>query len=744
MYPKVRMRVKYILFYVWLLCLTNCAEVNKDFSTPEWTTGAEITAALMETSILVEWPAVDVDDLKEYHVYIEDEVIAVVDGEQLSYRLENLTPAQEYIIAIRARDQAGNFSVAPLRARVRTTDDTPPIWEEPSLTASIIDDSSVLLSWSGARDNVSVSGYLLYRDGILTQRLTTDQESYTWTSLNPGQSYTVTIQSIDGEGLQSSDGPSTTFTLPDQQAPTWPEEGSISVVEQTDTTLSLLWDEAIDEGQVRSYLLSIDGGERDDIPGNDIQLDVPMVTLTELSPGATYEVSVRAVDDAGNQSAALTLQVMTTDTVSPSWTDEAFIEILSVQDDSIDIGWSRAEDQGHIAGYIVMRDLRDVARVDGDTLTTRVDGLRSDTSYDLEVYAIDFNGNRSDRPLTVTARTSDSLSPEWPAGAILSIAQLGSGRVQASWPAALDNVAVTNYSISVDGASALLLDGRLTFQTLVDLNPQRSYTVTVIAQDRVGRSSEPLMAEFTAVDDVHPQWDNEAQVNVSAISESELSLSWTPATDNVGLSHYQIELEGVPSIQVTSIESQHTVTGLNPWTSYRVRVFAIDHAENRSLQPLVGIARTLDTTPPSYTSPSPLFAESIEARSCLLVWESAEDNVAVIGYEIRHNGESVYEGDQRHNRAMISDLQPGQRYIFELVAIDIAGLMSEPVTIEVLTSDSGPPMWPSDARLSVVSRRGQDLALTWTCGCRRRGRCGVLALSSECAHRASRLCDPSF
>ena len=196
MYPKVRMRVKYILFYVWLLCLTNCAEVNKDFSTPEWTTGAEITAALMETSILVEWPAVDVDDLKEYHVYIEDEVIAVVDGEQLSYRLENLTPAQEYIIAIRARDQAGNFSVAPLRARVRTTDDTPPIWEEPSLTASIIDDSSVLLSWSGARDNVSVSGYLLYRDGILTQRLTTDQESYTWTSLNPGQSYTVTIQSI--------------------------------------------------------------------------------------------------------------------------------------------------------------------------------------------------------------------------------------------------------------------------------------------------------------------------------------------------------------------------------------------------------------------------------------------------------------------------------------------------------------------------------------------------------------------
>ncbi|MFJ1754716.1 NPCBM/NEW2 domain-containing protein [Kitasatospora sp. NPDC088134] len=90
-----------------------------------------------------------------------------------------------------------------------TTADTTAPSTPTGLTAATVGTSTADLSWSAATDNVGVTGYTVYRDGV--QVATTTGTTYSATGLTPGTSYAYTVKAVDAAGNLS--GASNTATV---------------------------------------------------------------------------------------------------------------------------------------------------------------------------------------------------------------------------------------------------------------------------------------------------------------------------------------------------------------------------------------------------------------------------------------------------------------------------------------------------------------------------------------------------
>ena len=89
-----------------------------------------------------------------------------------------------------------------------TTDTTAPT--APTLSASGTTSTSTNLSWSGATDNVAVTGYDVYQGASLIG--STASTSYTVTSLSPSTTYTFSVRAKDAAGNVSSSSNSVSVT----------------------------------------------------------------------------------------------------------------------------------------------------------------------------------------------------------------------------------------------------------------------------------------------------------------------------------------------------------------------------------------------------------------------------------------------------------------------------------------------------------------------------------------------------
>lgn len=117
-------------------------------------------------------------------------------------------------------------------------------------------------------------------------------------------------------------------------------------------------------------------------------------------------------------------------------------------------------------------------------------------------------------------------------------------------------------------------------------------------------SDKSITAYFKMLPDPPPS--TPTNLKATAVSSSQIDLSWTASTDNVGVAGYKVYRDGVylESIAGTS----YSDTGLNPSTSYCYTVSAYDAAGNESPQSAQACATTQeppDTTPPTVVSTNP-------------------------------------------------------------------------------------------------------------------------------------------
>jgi chitodextrinase len=194
------------------------------------------------------------------------------------------------------------------------------------------------------------------------------------------------------------------------------------------------------------------------------------------------------------------------------------------------------------------------------------------------------------RNLTAAAASSDSAAPSTPGG--LAAIAVSTSRINLSWSASTDNVGVAGYKVLRGGAQIATTTALAYADT--NLPPSTTYSYTVVAYDAAGNSSAPsgpasATTQAVASDTTPPSIP--AALSANAISASQINLSWSASTDNVGVAGYNVLRAGA-LIAVTSSLTYGDV-GLSPSTAYTYTVSTFDAAGNTSAPSTVASATTL-------------------------------------------------------------------------------------------------------------------------------------------------------
>ena len=143
----------------------------------------------------------------------------------------------------------------------------------------------------------------------------------------------------------------------------------------------------------------------------------------------------------------------------------------------------------------------------------------------------------------VTQASGDTENPTDPSS--LSATPTSGTRVDLSWTGSTDNTAVTNYEIFRNG-SLLTTVGNVTSYADTSAVNATTYDYKVRAVDGAGnRSGFSNTASATTPDTQNPT--PPTQVNATASSPTQVDLTWTAGTDNVGVTNYEIYRDNTPA-----------------------------------------------------------------------------------------------------------------------------------------------------------------------------------------------------
>jgi chitodextrinase len=223
-----------------------------------------------------------------------------------TYAVSGLTASTTYAFTVKAKDAAGNASVASNSVSVTTLAPVPDTTSPtaPTLSASGTTLTTTNLSWTGATDNVGVTGYNVYQ-GTTLLGSTTTAITYAVTGLTASTAYTFTVKAKDASGNISlaSNAVSVTTLTPDTTAPTAP---TLSASGTTATTTNLSWSGATDNVAVTGY---------DVYKGTTLLGSTTTATtyaVTGLIASTAYTFTVKAKDAAANVSIASNTVSVTT------------------------------------------------------------------------------------------------------------------------------------------------------------------------------------------------------------------------------------------------------------------------------------------------------------------------------------------------------------------------------------------------------------------------------------------------
>ena len=202
-------------------------------------------------------------------------------------------------------------------------------------------------------------------------------------------------------------------------------------------------------------------------------------------------------------------------------------------------------------------------------------------------------------------------------------------------------------------------------------------------------------------------------LSAAAISLSQINLSWTASTDNLGVAGYGVFRNG---LQVgTTSATTYSDIGLLAGTSYSYAIDAFDAAGNLSTQSTSVSTSTLsDTTAPSV--PTSLSATPVSSAQVNLSWSASTDNVGVTGYKVYRSGVQV--GTTSALSFSNTGLSASTAYSFTVVAYDAAGNTSaqsgsaSATTLASSSTDTTPPSIPTGLVATPVS--ASQINFSWT------------------------------
>ena len=202
-------------------------------------------------------------------------------------------------------------------------------------------------------------------------------------------------------------------------------------------------------------------------------------------------------------------------------------------------------------------------------------------SHQLTAKAFDAAGNtNTSSVVAVSVSNGDTTLPSTPTG--LTATAASPTQVNLNWTASTDNVGVTGYWI-IRGGVTIATSPINSFEDRT-VSPSTTYSYQVIAFDAAGNISAPSDPPVSVTTPAAP--DTQApstptNLAATAVSSSQINLSWTAATDNIGVTNYEIWRNSIRIATIGNVTSFGD-TGLAASTTYSYFVKTKDAAGNVS------------------------------------------------------------------------------------------------------------------------------------------------------------------
>ena len=449
-----------------------------------------------------------------------------------------------------------------LRVGVKNDDLEPPA-APTGLVAANVTGHSVDLRWTAATDNKGVDGYDVY---VGTTKLTpaaVTGTGYTATWLEPNTTYSFTVRARDVAGNQSEASAPLLVTTGD-----FDPEPSSSV--RTATMFIHEYRGNVVNDTVQTTTAQ---GQTTFRQNEELRIEAKSITQWHNVYIATFN---RTIDLSGGADFSVRLK--------SNLGVRVRVKVFDDLGRSVDY-W---ENDITVAGDDTYRTFtRNVFKGgSGPVDRKKVKGVLLMYSSNTPVPAADavifVDDLKLGRP--------DTQVPTVPAN--LQATAASGSRVNFTWTGAADNIGVYQYKV-YNGTTLAGTTSGTTF-AVTGLTPAQSYTFTVKAADETGNESAPSNAvTVTTPDDVAPSAP--ADITASAVTPYALTLAWTAATDNVGVTGYDVYQDGTKVNASPLTGTTLAVTGLTAGTAYAFSVRAADAAGNQSAEGLL----TATTPPPA-------------------------------------------------------------------------------------------------------------------------------------------------
>lgn len=247
-----------------------------------------------------------------------------------------------------------------------------------NVTLNNISLNSINVSWSASTDNIGVTGYNVYVDGVLEAQTTST--NITIGDLNTNTTYSFTIVAKDLiNNMSNASVAKNGTTLQDSEAPTIPSDVVIS--NSTDSSFKVSWSASTDNSAVSGYEIFVDGN----LNATTTALSY---TVFGLSTSTTYSVEILAKDIDNNKSSKSAAVNATTtagnstgvtelfisEYVEPSSGNNKAIEIVNLTGSTINLSEYSIQKQSNGGSWVDDYNLGDVNIIPGEVFViTHID-----------------------------------------------------------------------------------------------------------------------------------------------------------------------------------------------------------------------------------------------------------------------------------------------------------------------------------------------------------------------------------
>ncbi|XP_061834820.1 receptor-type tyrosine-protein phosphatase F isoform X5 [Nerophis lumbriciformis] len=607
------------------------------------------------------------------------------------YSIGGLSPYSEYEFRVMAVNNIGRGPPSdPVETRTgEQAPSSPPL----HVQARMLSATTMLVQWEPPEEpNGHIRGFRVYYSSdhgaplSAWQKHNTDDSSLTTISgLTPDITYSLRVLGFTSVG----DGPPSDILQVKTQQGVPSQPSSFEAEAELDTRILLSWLWPVQDPIIKYELQYWEAGSDNKMhvtfdPAGSYAVD-------GLKPNTLYRFSLAARSENGLGVYTQPIEARTAQSMPGAPPRKLEVEV--VNSTTIRVTWKpplQSKQHGQIRGYQVIfsrlengeprgqPDMLDVTLPEAQEAV--IAGLQPETTYSVTVAAYTTKGDGARSKAKVITTTGAV-----PGKPTMMISTTMGNTALIQWQPPKDMVGeLVGYYLQykrVDDDAYTSRELRKTddHYTVTGLHKGATYVFRLSARNRAG-NGEPYVKEIGTPEDVPSGFPLNLQV--TGLTQSSTQLTWDPpllAERNGKMVSYAVVYRDINSQQNSTnrtSDTRMTILGLNPDTTYDIRVQAFTSKGGGPLSPSIQ-SRTMSNDFPTLN----FGVKAVMKTSVLLTWDLPPNYKSQVPFKILYNQQSV-EVQGNLKRKLITQLQPDTDYSFVLTSRgNIAGGLQQQVSI---------------------------------------------------------------